>query len=47
LVIPAERQRVNDLFCGGKLTDEARSRIERELLPLRIAQRTSPRLRTS
>ena len=31
LVIGAERQRTNDLFCAGKLTDEARRRIEREL----------------
>lgn len=31
LVIEAERQRTNDLFCDGKLTDEARRRIEREL----------------
>ncbi|HMF05458.1 MAG TPA: Na+/H+ antiporter [Methylocella sp.] len=31
LVIGAERQRTNDLFCAGRLTDEARRRIEREL----------------
>ncbi|MCI0598464.1 MAG: Na+/H+ antiporter [Beijerinckiaceae bacterium] len=31
LVIAAERSRTNDLFCAGKLTDEARRRIEREL----------------
>ncbi|MDQ6867493.1 MAG: Na+/H+ antiporter [Pseudomonadota bacterium] len=31
LLIAAERQRTNDLFCGSKLTDEARRRIEREL----------------
>jgi CPA1 family monovalent cation:H+ antiporter len=31
LVIGAERQRTNDLFCAGELTDEARRRIEREL----------------
>jgi monovalent cation/hydrogen antiporter len=31
LLIAAERLRTNDLFCGGKLTDEARRRIEREL----------------
>ena len=30
LVIAAERQRTNDLFCEGKLTDEARRRIERD-----------------
>jgi hypothetical protein len=30
-VIGAERKRTNDLFCAGKLTDEARRRIEREL----------------
>jgi len=31
LLIAAERERTNDLFCEGKLTDEARRRIEREL----------------
>lgn len=31
LLIEAERQSVNDLFRGGKLKDEARRRIEREL----------------
>ena len=31
LVIGAERQRTNELFSAGKLTDEARRRIEREL----------------
>jgi Na+/H+ antiporter len=31
LLIGAERQTVNDLFREGKLTDEARRRIEREL----------------
>jgi NhaP-type Na+/H+ or K+/H+ antiporter len=31
LLIAAERQRTNDLFCDSKLTDEARRRIEREL----------------
>jgi monovalent cation/hydrogen antiporter len=31
LVIGAERQRTNELFCAGRLTDEARRRIEREL----------------
>ena len=36
-LIEAERQRVNDLFRCGKLTDEARRRIEREL-DLREAQ---------
>ncbi|WP_407341101.1 Na+/H+ antiporter [Methylocapsa polymorpha] len=30
-LIAAERERTNDLFCGGKLTDDARRRIEREL----------------
>ncbi len=30
-MIEAERQRINDLFCDSKLTDEARRRIEREL----------------
>jgi Na+/H+ antiporter len=31
LLIAAERQRTNELFRGGKLKDEARRRIEREL----------------
>jgi monovalent cation/hydrogen antiporter len=31
LLIHAERTRINDLFRGGKLKDEARRRIEREL----------------
>jgi len=31
LLIEAERQSINDLFRGGKLKDEARRRIEREL----------------
>ena len=31
LLIEAERNRVNELFRSGKLTDEARRRIEREL----------------
>jgi CPA1 family monovalent cation:H+ antiporter len=31
LLIDAERTRVNDLFRSGKLKDEARRRIEREL----------------
>ena len=31
LLIEAERSRVNELFRSGKLTDEARRRIEREL----------------
>ncbi|MCI0465772.1 MAG: Na+/H+ antiporter [Beijerinckiaceae bacterium] len=31
LIIAAERSRTNELFCSGKLTDEARRRIEREL----------------
>jgi len=31
LLIEAERTRVNELFRSGKLTDEARRRIEREL----------------
>jgi hypothetical protein len=31
LLIEAERTRVNELFRNGKLTDEARRRIEREL----------------
>jgi monovalent cation/hydrogen antiporter len=30
-LIAAERQRTNELFRGGKLNDEARRRIEREL----------------
>ena len=37
LLIAAERQRVNDLYRAGKLKDEARRRIEREL-DLREAQ---------
>jgi monovalent cation/hydrogen antiporter len=37
LLINAERQRINDLFRDGKLQDEARRRIEREL-DLREAQ---------
>ena len=37
LLIAAERQHVNDLFRSGKLKDEARRRIEREL-DLREAQ---------
>jgi hypothetical protein len=31
VLIAAERQRINDLFRSGKLKDEARRRIEREL----------------
>ena len=31
LLIDAERQRINQLFREGKLKDEARRRIEREL----------------
>ncbi len=31
LLIEAERQRINELYRGGKLKDEARRRIEREL----------------
>jgi CPA1 family monovalent cation:H+ antiporter len=31
LLIAAERQQINDLFRGGKLKDEARRQIEREL----------------
>jgi len=30
-LIDAERTRINDLFRSGKLKDEARRRIEREL----------------
>ena len=30
-LISAERERINDLYCGAKLTDEARRRLEREL----------------
>jgi len=37
LLIDAERQRINELFRSGKLKDEARRRIEREL-DLREAQ---------
>ena len=31
LLIAAERKRINDLYRSGKLKDEARRRIEREL----------------
>jgi CPA1 family monovalent cation:H+ antiporter len=31
LLIAAERQQINELFRGGRLKDEARRRIEREL----------------
>ena len=31
LLIEAERDRINELFSGGELKDEARRRIEREL----------------
>ena len=31
LLIAAERTRINDLFRNGRLKDEARRRIEREL----------------
>jgi CPA1 family monovalent cation:H+ antiporter len=31
LLITAERERINELFRSGKLKDEARRRIEREL----------------
>jgi CPA1 family monovalent cation:H+ antiporter len=31
LLIEAERNRINDLYCDDKLTDEARRRLEREL----------------
>ena len=31
MLFRSERQSVNDLFRGGKLKDEARRRIEREL----------------
>jgi monovalent cation/hydrogen antiporter len=41
-LIAAERQRVNDLYKAGKLKDEARRRIEREL-DLRDAQLTNVR----
>ena len=30
-LIAAERETINDLYCGDKLTDEARRRLEREL----------------
>ncbi|MBI3758810.1 MAG: Na+/H+ antiporter [Deltaproteobacteria bacterium] len=42
LLIDAERQHINDLFRGGKLNDEARRRIEREL-DLREAQLANQR----
>jgi monovalent cation/hydrogen antiporter len=31
LLLAAERQKINELFRNGKLKDEARRRIEREL----------------
>jgi CPA1 family monovalent cation:H+ antiporter len=40
-LIAAERQRVNELYRAGKLIDEARRRIEREL-DLREAQLANP-----
>ena len=43
LLIDAERQRINELFRSGKLKDEARRRIEREL-DLREAQLSNQRL---
>ena len=42
LLIAAERQRINDLYRNGKLKDEARRRIEREL-DLREAHLTNIR----
>ncbi len=42
LLITAERRRINDLYRDGKLKDEARRRIEREL-DLREAQLTNVR----
>ena len=42
LLIEAERQKINELYRGGKLKDEARRRIEREL-DLREAQLTNVR----
>jgi hypothetical protein len=30
-LIAAEREAINDLYCGNKLTDEARRQLEREL----------------
>jgi monovalent cation/hydrogen antiporter len=41
-LIEAERQRINELYRGGRLKDEARRRIEREL-DLREAQLTNVR----
>src|SRR5450631_3892435 len=41
-LIESERQRINELYRGGKLKDEARRRIEREL-DLREAQLTNVR----
>ena len=43
LLVAAERQHINELFRGGKLKDEARRRIEREL-DLREANLRNPRL---
>ncbi len=42
MLIAAERQQINELYRSGKLKDEARRRIEREL-DLREAQLTSVR----
>ncbi len=42
MLIEAERQQINELYRGGKLKDEARRRIEREL-DLREAQLTNVR----
>jgi CPA1 family monovalent cation:H+ antiporter len=42
LLIAAEREHINELFRGGKLTDEARRRVEREL-DLREAHLASQR----
>jgi CPA1 family monovalent cation:H+ antiporter len=41
-LIESERQQINELYRGGKLKDEARRRIEREL-DLREAQLTNVR----
>ena len=41
-MIAAERQQINELYRRGKLKDEARRRIEREL-DLREAQLTNVR----
>ena len=44
LLLAAERQEINELYVNGKLKDEARRRIEREI-DLREAQLANERAR--